>query len=65
MTDKRKEKQVLVAMGRRFGASPQARARLIDYGSQQVWIGVCRKCQRKVKGLPAQLAKHQCEDSDG
>jgi hypothetical protein len=55
-----------VAVGRRLGASPQARARQIDYNSQQVWVGICRDCKATVKGTPAQLKKHVClEVHDG
>ena len=57
----RDQKRALIAMGRRYGASPQARARLIDYNSEQVWVGICQKCQKRVKGTPAQLKRHQCD----
>jgi len=61
----REMKRAAIAVGRRYGASPQARARIIDENSRLTWVGHCRLCKATVKGTPAKLRAHVCEGEDG
>jgi hypothetical protein len=58
----RELKRAAIAVGRRYGASPQARARMIEENSRLTWVGHCRKCKKTVKGTPSKLKNHVCEE---
>ena len=51
--------------GRRFGASPEHRARLNAYNETQTWVGRCRTCGADLKGSLAELAAHRCGGDSG
>ena len=61
----RELKRAAIAVGRRYGASPQARARIIEENSRLTWVGHCPKCKKTVKGTPSKLRNHVCEETSG
>jgi len=60
------EKKAQISAGRRLGASPYARARMVEGNSHKLWTAHCRKCRAKLKGTPGKLNSHVCaEDPNG
>ena len=56
----REERRRMVGMGRRFGASPEARARMAEADDSAVWKAVCRRCGEALQGSRKQLSAHIC-----
>lgn len=56
-----------IAFGRRFGTSPEARARMDEANAAAIWTAQCRKCKVVFKGTLAAIraGAHKCEPDDG
>lgn len=54
------DKKGKVFIGRRFGASPEARERMDKHDAEQTWHATCPRCDEKVKGSLAELREHRC-----
>lgn len=52
-----------VRIGRRVGASPEARARMKEADDKAIWSGTCRLCGKLVKGDLVNLMEHKCGDA--
>lgn len=53
-----------VAAGRRKGARPEARERARVENAKKEWFAVCRGCKAVLKGTPAELMEHLCDNQD-
>lgn len=53
-----------VAAGRRLGARPETRARVAAENSKKEWHAVCPHCKAALKGTPAELMEHRCDNPD-
>ena len=58
----RETERAKIAMGRRFGASPEARERMDAANAEAIWQGKCRHCGVPLKGTLKQLKDHVCEN---
>lgn len=56
------QKKTAVAVGRRFGASPEAREKMRQADAEAAWSGVCRHCNTPLRGRIADLLSHRCAD---
>lgn len=58
-----RERQISVALGRRRGASVQARERMAAADAEALWRAHCRHCDMDLKGSQAELLKHRCPEA--
>ena len=56
----RQHRATMVALGRRFGASPSARERMSAENAKLTWWTRCRRCGEALKGTPDELRAHRC-----
>lgn len=54
------DKRTRVALGRRFGTSPEMLERLRAHDAEQIWYVKCPKCGASLKGRMDQLKEHRC-----
>lgn len=56
----REVKRAQVSMGRRFGASPEAREKMAAADDEATWVGQCPRCHMALKGTLKFLKGHKC-----
>lgn len=57
------DKRTKVFLGRRLGASPEARERMAVADAEATWHAWCPNCNMKLKGALKDLREHRCETS--